>query len=747
MDNLKVYISVILPLRLEWNPYYYVDSQEVDKVYVGMRVVVMFAGRRYVGVVSNVGVSPNIDMSKVCPIQSVESGLAPVSEKEIKLWQLVADYYLCTIGEVYQAAYPTFRVSAELKEERAREKAELALAKKKTKLESKLQRLQTRLERKKILIEKAKTRADKLKQEILSLEAEIESVRGSISLLSEEKVSSKVVELYRNVELNSAQQDAKNEILRHFERQKTVLLHGVTGSGKTEIYISLAKDVIEAGGSVLYLIPEIAVSHQLEERLYAVLGDKLLVYHSKESSARRKDVAGVVREGGHLVLGTRSAVFLPYNDLKLIIIDEEQDNSYKQDSPSPRYNGRDTALFLSMVHGASVVLGTATPSLESIYNCNVGKWCKVSLNEKYFGAADAEVEIIDTIAERKKRGMRGSFSFKLIEHIRKTIEGGGQVLLLRARRSYSPSVQCSDCGYIPKCPHCNVPLSLHGAGGHLLCHYCGFKTVYTGICSTCGGQMISVGAGTQRIEEETNKLFPGVSVARLDSDVPAGSETGIIHDFAQGKTRILIGTQVLTKGFDFGGVSLVAVIQADSLLGVQDYKADEKAYQILEQFRGRCGRRGEVGRFVIQTARPEHPVYQMIQGKSSSSDDSLTEVLMSERELYGYPPYRRQVCVILKDRYEDRLDRVSASLADRVKKEFGVSSAGFVQLGDGPVTVLGPYAPQIDKVSDFYIRHLRLCFKKNKYLSSNKKRLYKIVLETEKETKGVGRIVLDVDPV
>ena len=296
-------------------------------------------------------------------------------------------------------------------------------------------------------------------------------------------------------------------------------------------------------------------------------------------------------------------MFLPHHDLGLIVVDEEHDTSYKQDAPAPRYNGRDTALMLARIMGAEVLLGTATPSLESLYNCRSGRMDKVDLNCRYFGSADADVEIVDTRAERRKHGMSGNFSFKLIAHINDALAHGGQVLILRGRRAYSPAVQCSACGDIPRCPHCNVPLSWHRQEGILLCHYCGWREPYTGKCRKCGGDLEPLGSGTQRIEEEASALFPDARVARLDGDtaMEAGREEEIIRDFAKRSIDILIGTQILAKGFDFDGLSLVAVIQADSLLGQQDFRADERAVQLLEQFRGRSGRRGDKGLLVIQT--------------------------------------------------------------------------------------------------------------------------------------------------
>ena len=356
--------------------------------------------------------------------------------------------------------------------------------------------------------------------------------------------------------LSAAQKEALTSIRDGFSSGKPVLLDGVTGSGKTEIYVSLALDAISKGRNVLYMVPEIAVSRQLEERLKRIFGDMLLTFHSKESSASRVNVAEAMKNRQYVVLGTRSSIFLPHHDLGVGIVDEEHDSSYKQDAPAPRYNGRDTALMLAKLNRADVVLGSATPSLESLYNCKTGKMAYVRLSERYFGAEDSDVEIIDTIAERRKRGMKGSFSYKLIERINEVLSDGGQILLLRARRAYSPAVQCVSCGDIPRCPHCNVPLSYHRQEGVLMCHYCGWRTPFDAKCGKCGGALEPVGAGTQKIEEEAAALFPSARIARLDSDTAsaAGRENEIIKEFSRKKIDILVGTQIIAKGFDFDGL-------------------------------------------------------------------------------------------------------------------------------------------------------------------------------------------------
>ena len=694
------YIQVILPLRLEWEPYY--SLPEGVKVEVGDRVRVLFARKEYVGAVSAIGVTPRTDENRILPILAVEEGLPRVLPDEIQFWRAVSDYYLCSMGEVYKAAYPALKTGQEEVEARNKE------------------RLETRLERLKDKAEKAR-REDTRER----YKAEIETVEAL--LRGEAPVS-----VPAPVTLSPAQEIAARTARKALADGKTVLLHGVTGSGKTEIYLKLAQETLDQGRSVLFLVPEIALSRQLEDRIATVFPD-VLVFHSGVSAARRSQVASCVRKPGqYLVLGTRSALFLPHHHLGLIIVDEEHDTSYKQDAPAPRYNARESAIMLGVIQKAQVVLGSATPSLESLYNAETGRFVKVDLKERFHSGDEAEIRIIDTVAERRKRGMTGSFSRKLIQEITDTLDGGGQVLVLRARRSYAPSVQCTECGKIPKCPHCHVPMSLHRGPDRLVCHYCGHSEPYTGICPSCHGELQPLGAGTQKVEEELTNLFPERRIARLDGDTPDTEEAAIIRRFAAGDIDILVGTQIITKGFDFDGLSLVAVLQADSLVGQQDFRADERAFQLLEQFRGRSGRRGRPGRIVIQTREPEHPVYARLQG----SDDAD---LLTERKLFGYPPYTRLIHITLKDSNEKRLDYLSKELRNALLAAFAEA--------DTPPAVIGPYAPAVDRIAGESIRQLRVMLARNKALTALKRTLAQAVSTFGKERKYAAHLAVDVDPV
>lgn len=839
----RLFIQVILPLRLEWEPYYYLeakgeqaqpavepaaaagqnqlptrpaagqdqptakhaaaagqdhqptwpaigqDNQPDEAVLkVGDRVRVDFAGKEYVGVVSAVDVGRQAEalgiVDRIKPIAGKAKGLAPVSLQEIALWRQISEYYLCTVGEVYKAAYPAQKVAEEAVQSRLEAMRAEREEKARARINDKVRRLRERIEKKAELAGKARkeeTRERYLKEKE-ELEKEVAAVLGSggaaaVSAngngvengngVADDKCSADEDAAGKDaagkdaaakingkgIVLSAAQEEAYSEIKEIFGKGKPALLHGVTGSGKTEIYLKLARETLARGQNVLYLVPEIALSRQLEDRIGELFPEELLVFHSGETMVRKRETASVLRSCGEagrrcLVLGTRSAIFLPHKDLGLVIIDEEHDTSYKQDSPAPRYNGRETAIMMARIFAADVILGSATPSLESLYNCSVGRYGLVTLSKRYYDAADSDIEIIDTIAERRKNGMVGSFSRKLIDRVNHCLSLRRQVLILRERRAYSPVTQCQECGVIPKCRSCNVSLSLHRrADGteRLVCHYCGRVYEYTGKCPECGGALKPLGAGTQKVEEEAARLFPGARIARLDSDTAQSRkyETEVIRQFSKGEIDILIGTRMVAKGFDFSGLTLVAVLQADSILGQEDYRADERGLQLLEQFRGRCGRRGEKGLFVIQTSQPDHPVYQNIDGKID--DSGMMARFLGERKMFGYPPYSRVIGVIIKDYNQARADLLSRELAEAIRGALG-AEAGFAAGGKTGPDVIGPYAPAVDKVSGQNIRQIRVLLPKDRSLARNKGILAATVERFEKERKYSGHIALDVDP-
>lgn len=805
----RIFIQVILPLRLEWEPFYYqeielsesagdasglfpvtstgsVTERDKELVRVGDRVRVNFAGKEYVGVVSMADAGKQAEemgiVDKVKPILGMAEGLEPVTKEEIELWRQIAEYYLCTVGEVYKAAYPAQKVEKEVVQARQEALKVEREEKNRTKIADKIKRLEERAEKKAELAAKARKSESRerylaekemlegeiglLVRELTSMVGELCRTTGSVTGYGdsvtyhqdEEPIGGSIIETSEGTEkeirLSAAQEEAYSKIKEIFAKGKPALLHGVTGSGKTEIYLKLAQETLAMGKNVLYLVPEIALSRQLEDRISETFPE-LLVFHSGETMSRKREVATVLRHAGepaegkgYVVLGTRSAIFLPHKNLGLVIVDEEHDTSYKQDSPAPRYNGRETAIMMAKIFGANVIPGSATPSLESLYNCSVGRYGLVTLNKRFYDAADSDIEIIDTIAERRKNGMIGNFSRKLIEHIGKCLGEQRQVLILRERRAYSPIVQCQECGDIPKCRCCNVSLSLHrraDGSERLVCHYCGRVYEYTGKCHKCGGELKPLGSGTQKIEEEASKLFPNARIARLDSDTAQSRkyETDTIRKFSNGEIDILIGTRMVAKGFDFSGLSLVAVLQADSILGQEDYRADERGLQLLEQFRGRCGRRGEKGLFVIQTSQPEHPVYQSIDGKLD--ENGTMARFLGERKLFGYPPYSRVIGVVIKDYNQARVDLLSRDLGEYLRGALAVKVSFAPGVQNGP-NVIGPYSPAIDKISNQNIRQIRVLLPKDRSLARNKETLAAAVERFEKEKKYSGHIALDVDP-
>lgn len=763
-----------------------VTERDKEQVRVGDRVRVNFAGKEYVGVVSDVDSGEKAEAlgitNRVKPIIGEAEGLEPVTKEEIELWRQIAEYYLCTVGEVYKAAYPAQKVEKEVVQARQEALKVEREEKNRTKIADKIKRLEERAEKKAELAAKARKSESRerylaekemlegeiglLVRELTSMVGELCRTTGSVTGYGdsvtyhqdEEPIGGSIIETSEGTEkeisLSAAQEEAYSKIKEIFAKGKPALLHGVTGSGKTEIYLKLAQETLAMGKNVLYLVPEIALSRQLEDRISETFPE-LLVFHSGETMSRKREVATVLRHAGepaegkgYVVLGTRSAIFLPHKNLGLVIVDEEHDTSYKQDSPAPRYNGRETAIMMAKIFGANVILGSATPSLESLYNCSVGRYGLVTLSKRFYDAADSDIEIIDTIAERRKNGMIGNFSRKLIEHIGKCLGEQRQVLILRERRAYSPIVQCQECGEIPKCRCCNVSLSLHrraDGSERLVCHYCGRVYEYTGKCHKCGGELKPLGSGTQKIEEEASKLFPNARIARLDSDTAQSRkyETDTIRKFSNGEIDILIGTRMVAKGFDFSGLSLVAVLQADSILGQEDYRADERGLQLLEQFRGRCGRRGEKGLFVIQTSQPEHPVYQSIDGKLD--ENGTMARFLGERKLFGYPPYSRVIGVVIKDYNQARVDLLSRDLGEYLRGALAVKVSFAPGVQNGP-NVIGPYSPAIDKISNQNIRQIRVLLPKDRSLARNKETLAAAVERFEKEKKYSGHIALDVDP-
>ena len=737
----RLYASVILPVKYGGEISYILPK--IFQAEVGSRVKVDLAGKIYSGVISKI--LPQGDVPTFTPdgkeiqyksILALEE-LPKVLPSEIKLWERVAQYYMCSIGEVFKAAYPQLQVKQE------------SVKPRKT-VEHFLQEVA------KDSISQSGTYSNGMSNEGEVQNTAEKSVKGAAPV----------------PQLSGIQQEAFNKIKTSHTAApgKPVLLRGVTGSGKTEIYITLALEMLHQGKNVLYMVPEIAISKQLQSRLKKVFGERLLTFHSKQTAAEKARIHRILQHNAGctgtseetseatttaqpataanqasainsatIILGTRSSLFLPFTNLGLVIVDEEHDSSYKQTEPAPRYQAKDTAIMLAQLHGANVLLGSATPSYESEYNCLSGKFTLVELTEKYYGAITPQVEIIDTIYARKTRQMVGSFSQKLINEIRRTVEEGYQVLIFRNRRSYSPVVECQECGSIPKCPHCNVHLSYHKYNHTLRCHYCEYIAHFTGVCNNCGTATFNYkGAGTEKLEEELAALFPNVSIARYDADIAKSKKTEeqTIKDFAEGKTSILVGTQMISKGFDFERLKLVAVLQAETILGIQDFRADEKATQLFSQLMGRTGRRGVQGKLIIQASQKDHPVLAKLHTHNLPDKNTLpplTAQLLRERQEFQFAPFVRMVKVIVKHKDAGKLDELCREIQVKLS---GRKNLEYKELA-------GPFTPAIDKVRGEFIKCFYIKFARNSRLAENKFALQECI----KEIKGNQAIILDVDPL
>ncbi|MBQ0024787.1 MAG: primosomal protein N' [Bacteroidales bacterium] len=661
MNRETTYAKVLLPLKISDRLSYRIPGEMASTVSIGSWVKVNIKAKEYMGVVEEISVQApsSLPKERIKPLSPIP-GIAPVSRNELELWSRLADYYMCTAGEVFKAAY-----NALLKKPDGNPRT------------------------------------------------------GKDAAVPQEEISP----------LSSAQAKALDSIKDAFSRGKRVLLNGVTGSGKTEIYLHLAKEIIERGGQILYLVPEIAISRQLQQRISKIFGPLLLTYHSGQTIAGRRKAIKVIRDGKPcIVLGTRSAVLLPFNGLRLIVVDEEHDQSYKQADPAPRYNGRDAALILSEIHGSDILLGSATPSFESLYNVQTGKLVEVKLSERYHAAADPTVRIIDTNREYRLHNMRGSFSASLLKEMNSILQEGGQILVFRSRRAYSPIVQCTECGDIPKCPNCNISLSYHKAGNSLSCHYCGYTRLFTTRCQKCGEPALEgKGAGTEKIEEELKELFPDRTVVRFDAETASSKvrEEKMIRDFAAHRIDILVGTQMITKGFDFEKLSLVVLLNADTLFAVQDFRSDERAAQLITQLLGRAGRRSDAGRLIIQTAQPEHPVLV------SRGD---TARYMAERRTFLYPPFVRLITITVKDSNEGRLWNACRMVKDAIS-ECGITS------------VNGPVSPAVDYAGGQHIREFWIKLARNRDAAAIKKNLSRKIELIDLQLKGATVILPDVDPL
>ncbi|APY12095.1 primosomal protein N' [Seonamhaeicola sp. S2-3] len=536
--------------------------------------------------------------------------------------------------------------------------------------------------------------------------------------------------------LNEYQETALKEVQESFKTNNVTLLHGVTSSGKTEIYVKLIEDVIESGKQVLYLLPEIALTTQLVNRLQNYFGDQVAIFHSKYSVHERVEVWNKVLDNSakaKIVLGARSSIFLPFNNLGLIIVDEEHEQSFKQFDPAPRYHARDTAVVLAAFHKAKSLLGSATPSLESYYNAKQNKYALVELTHRYNNVLMPDIELVDIKDKHKRKRMKGHFSDRLIEEITEVLDEGNQIILFQNRRGFSPIVECNTCGHSPQCPNCDVSLTYHQYRNQLRCHYCGYNIAMPHSCMACGSpDLNSKGFGTEQIEEEAKTLFPEAKVARMDLDTTRGKYgyEKIITALEQQEIDILVGTQMLTKGLDFRHVKLVGIMNADNMLNFPDFRAHERSFQLMVQVSGRAGRTQERGKVLIQTYNPYHNILQQV---STNNYTEMYNEQMNDRFNFKYPPVYKQIKITLKHKDYNRVEGASIWYAKSLRQFFGAA-------------VLGPESPPIPRIRNQFHKNILVKIPKKQSLSKTKEAIIKInnSFLSIKDYRSV-RVILNVD--
>lgn len=582
------------------------------------------------------------------------------------------------------------------------------------------------------------------KEELLELSgsgvAALKALQEKMIFIREDKIISRLShgddDILPDFKLSDIQQTALDEINDRLDNKNVVLLHGITSSGKTQLYIRLIEQMIKAGKQTLYLLPEIALTTQIIERLRNYFGNEIGVYHSKFNDNERAEVWQKVLKGEFkILLGARSAVFLPFNNLGLIIIDEEHESSYKQYDPAPRYHARDTAIYLSHVHQAKVILGSATPSFESYYNAKIGKYGFVELTGRFGGVKLPLIEVVSISEETKRKTMQSHFTSVLLDEIKAALSRKEQVILFQNRRGYTPLLLCATCGYTPKCINCDVSLTYHKSSGKLHCHYCGFRQDVLNTCPACGSAKIEQkGYGTEKIEDDLSIIFPDVRIARMDLDSTRtrNSFQVLIDDFEEGRIDILVGTQMVAKGLDFGNVTTIGIINADTMLNYPDFRAFERSFQMLSQVSGRAGRREKQGKVIIQAYDVNHRIIKQVI-ENDYTDLFNTEII--ERKNYNYPPLYRLIQLDVKHKEPGRLAMISNSLAKFLKQLFRER-------------VLGPEAPLISRVRNYYIQTILIkAEKEGTSIVKIKEALYQAIQKFEAEPANKGILIqIDVDP-
>ncbi len=708
MEN---FVEAILPLPLPGTFTYSIPEELKGKVFPGCRVVVPFGKKiTYTALVASVHNTPNNDY-EIRPIKEILDETPIILDEQIKLWEWISRYYLCSLGDIYKAAIPQglkgefkprteqrVKLTAKCHDEKGINLILQSLSRAPRQKRLLATYLQTAMPfsgnareiSKHKLLEEAQVSANIYKE--LQDKGIFETYEVEIGRLVRESSTTKP----QNT-LNDAQKKAFEEIKDRFRQKNVTLLHGVTSAGKTEIYIHLITETLERGEQALFMLPEIALTKQITERLRRVFGNKIGVYHSKFSDAERVEIwkKQLSDEPYDIILGVRSSLFLPFKKLGLIVIDEEHENSYKQQDPAPRYNARNAAMVLASLYGAKTLLGTATPSIESYYNATTGKYALVSLTTRHREVKLPHIEVID-MAEYSRRKMTvGTFSDPLVEAMGNALKEKKQIILFQNRRGYSPQVECKNCGWVPRCKHCDVSLTLHKNSNKLVCHYCGYTIPAPVHCPNCEERnFLTLGYGTEKIEDDLQNLFPEARIERMDLDTTRTRTAyeNIIEGFQQGKTDILIGTQMVSKGLDFDNVAVVGIINADTLLNYPDFRATERAFQLMAQVAGRAGRKNGQGTVFLQTKMTDAPVIPQI---VKNDYEAFYNQQLSERMLFHYPPFYRLVYIYMKHRDVHVLEEFSDIIAKRMREIFDNR-------------VLGPDLPPVARIKQLYIRKIVL---------------------------------------
>ncbi|MCA6378997.1 MAG: primosomal protein N' [Cytophagales bacterium] len=820
-----LFADLIIPVPIPRLFTYRVPKLLNEKIKTGQRVIVPFGKKKIVtGIIFSVHENPPKDYEAKSILELLDESEV-IYPQQFKLYQWIADYYLCTLGEVMIAALPSgLKLSGESKVqinpnfdpdhtsfefsekewvllhqlqktsmtytevtklmnskniytllrslvsksaiilyEEIREKYKPKTEKhvrltteyvKKKSLESLFESLSSKPKQEEVILlylqqvpafshpelnQRGMAKSELLKKEI-SPAAFASLVKAKILEEFEIAVPRFGFEDPEQVSpllLSEKQQVARNEVLSGLNEKGTVLLHGVTGSGKTEIYIDLIKRALDGGNQILYLLPEIALTTQIVFRLKKIFGSAMGVYHSKFSDNERVEVwNGILSGRFKLVIGVRSSIFLPFDNLGLIIVDEEHDSSYKQHEPAPRYHARDVSMVMAQIHHAKVIVGSATPSVESFYHAQAGRYHLVTLTDRFGEAQLPDIVFANLVKEKKRKTMKGEFTSLLVNEIKESLSKKEQVILFQNRRGYSPMVECEDCGWIPKCINCSVSLTYHQYRNAMICHYCGYKEDMPSQCPTCSSKRIkSLGYGTEKLEEELKLYFPDARIQRMDSDTTrskSGYET-IINSFEKGETDILVGTQMVTKGLDFDRVNLVGVFDADRMMHFPDFRSYEKAFQLITQVSGRSGRREKKGKVVIQTSNPEHPLFTFVINHNVSG---FIQEQLNDRQEFFYPPFSRLINVTIKHTNKTVANDIANRLSDQLAKN------------EKGIKIVGPGEPMISKIRNEFLMSILIKIGRDQgRLGEIKRQLYDIV-ETLMETKEFRntKIVFDVDP-